>query len=105
MKLYPYSNIRTDNLKPLLFASRLLALIGYILFLVAIITGIKAISGSFGGVEKMGNLTFTKANTSGATSLLVTWEVITSLGIIMASGLGAAIVSFENKCLTKEKTE
>ena len=105
MKLYPYSNIQTDNLKPLLFASRLLALIAYILFLVAVITGIKAIFGSFGGIEKVGNLTLTRANTSGATSLLVVWEVITSLGIIMVSGLGAAIVSIENKYLTKEKIE
>jgi len=106
MKLYPYSTIKTQNLKTLLLASRVVAVIGYVLLIVALIAGMKAIFGSFGGSKTLNSgVILTMPNKSGATSLLVAWELITSLGIIMLSGFGAAVVSIENKYLTKEKIE
>jgi hypothetical protein len=82
MKLYPYGQIKTQNLGLLLLTARVLALLGMLFTVLLVFYGVvgSPIAGTYYGVN---------------TYLLMFKGVLLSLGLIAASGLLAAVVSLE----------
>lgn len=98
MKLYPYSKIKTENLKGLLIASRALALLSYILFFITICIGLFSIFSGFGGPRDLGNGIVMSAPSANAPVIFMSmWGVISSVCVLAFSGLCAAVVSCEYK--------
>mgnify|MGYP000176456300 CR=1 FL=1 len=98
MKLYPYSNIRTENLKGLLIASRALGAVSYILLTITLCFGIYGtVIDSVGSTEIRNGLTLSATNNVGATIMASMWGVVSSVFILAFSGLCAAVVSCEYK--------
>ncbi len=105
MKLYPYSRIKTHNLKTLLLVSRIMGAIGYLVILVVIgmeilifFTGPQTIYGLAGNP-----IISMPAPTHGGILLLTSLaSIATAFSFFIISGLCAAVVSFEYK-YTKEQ--
>jgi len=98
MKLYPYSTIRTENLKGLLIASRALALLSYILFFITICVGLFGIFSSLDEPKDLGNGVFISSpNATVPVILMSMWGVVSSVCILAFSGLCAAVASCEYK--------
>lgn len=98
MKLYPYSKIKTENLKGLLIASRILGVLSYILLIVTIFIGIYGVFSGFGGTRDLGNgMTMTVPNNSGPAIMVSIWGIVSSVCVLAFSGLCAAVVSCEYK--------
>ncbi|RUO38651.1 hypothetical protein CWE13_03115 [Aliidiomarina shirensis] len=100
MKFYPYSNLKSENLKPLLFSSRLICLLAYLLFAVTIFLiisipflGGETITRDMGGAT----MSFNTPDRSGVAILGSIWSVVGALSLLAFSGLCAAVVSFEYK--------
>ncbi len=102
MKLYPYTNIQTKNLKSLLISARVLGFLSYILFFGAIIIGVYGIlidqpkTFNIGG----GQATMSSPGTTGPAILAAIWGLVSSVCILAFSGLCAAVVSCEYKFTT-----
>lgn len=90
MKLYPYPTIKTENLKGLLIASRVLALLSYILFFITISVALFGIFSSLGEPKPLGNGMFISSPNASL-------PVVSSVCILAFSGLCAAVVSCEYK--------
>jgi hypothetical protein len=106
MRLYPYSNIQTNNLKPLLISARILGLLSYLLFIGALVVGLIGLLGNSpttyelsGGIQA----TWPAQNTAGPAIILALWSAVSSLCILAFSGLCAAVVSCEYKYTSSEK--
>ncbi len=98
MKLYPYPTIKTENLKGLLIASRVLALLSYILFFITISVALFGIFSSLSEPKPLGNGMFISSpNASLPVVFMSMWGVISSVCILAFSGLCAAVVSCEYK--------
>lgn len=98
MKLYPYSKIRTENLKSLLLASRVLGVLSYILFIITFCVGIFSV---FGGPTHLGNgMTMAGPSIMGPTIMILIWGIVSSVCVLAFSGLCAAVVSCEHKFTT-----
>lgn len=98
MKLYPYSKIRTKNLKSLLIASRVLGVLSYILFIITVCIGIYGVFGGSGGTTNFGNgMTMTVPSNSGPAIMISIWGIVSSVCVLAFSGLCAAVVSCEHK--------
>ena len=103
MKLYPYTNIQTKNLKSLLISARFLALLSYILFFGAIIIGVYGTLIDQPKTFNMGGSmqgTLSAPATTGPAILAAIWGVVSSISILAFSGLCAAVVSCEYKYTT-----
>ena len=101
MKFYPYSKIRTENLKGLLIASRVLGVLSYILFIITVCIGIYGAFGGSGGTTDLGNgMTMTVASNSGPAIMISIWGIVSSVCVLAFSGLCAAVVSCEHKFTT-----
>jgi hypothetical protein len=98
MKFYPYSKIRTENLKGLLIASRALGVLSYILFITTFCIGIYGILSGAGGTKDFGNgMTMTMPSNTGPAIIISIWGLVSSVCVLAFSGLCAAVVSCENK--------
>ncbi|TMP39902.1 hypothetical protein CWB96_13435 [Pseudoalteromonas citrea] len=99
MKLYPYTNIKTQNLKPLLISARVLGFLSYILFFGAIILVIfgwlidQPQTFNIGEVQA----TMSYPSTTGPAILAAISSLASSVCILALSGLCAAVVSCEYK--------
>lgn len=98
MKLYPYSKIKTENLKGLLILSRFLGLLSYVLAISTIFVGLYLTFGGPGGTTELANgATLTIQRSNGPAILITVWGIVVSLCILAVSGLCAAVVSCEYK--------
>ena len=86
MKLYPYSNLTSKNLKLFLLTARLLALLGIILIILGAIFLLSSLFGS----DSL-NFSITKAYSSKLAPILLKWGFVS----LFFSGISAAIVSIE----------
>jgi len=101
MKLYPYSKIRTENLKSLLIASRVLGVLSYILFIITVCIGIYGVISGSGGTTDLGNgITMNAPSNSGPAIMISIWGIVSSVCVLAFSGLCAAVVSCEFKFTT-----
>ncbi|GAC28211.1 hypothetical protein [Brumicola pallidula] len=101
MKLYPYSKIKTKNLGGLLIVSRVLGVLSYLLAISAICIGFYLTFAGPGGTTELGNgATMTIQRNSGPALMISVWGVVSSICILVFSGLCAAVVSCENKFTT-----
>lgn len=90
MKLKPYWNIETENLKPLLFAARGMAITGYCLLGMSIIVFLPMfLSSSFNGAGL--GLTMLGQRISYSFAF-----ILVGFGIVGISGILAAVVSLEH---------
>lgn len=100
MKLYPYSTLKSENLKPLLFATRLIGVLSYLLFL---ITFFLIIAIPFLGSETMtkelggATMSFNTPDNSGIAIIGSIWSVVSAVSLLFLSGLCGAVVSCEYK--------
>ncbi|MEL4431334.1 hypothetical protein [Shewanella mangrovisoli] len=101
MKFYPYSRLKSENLKPLLFATRLLGIFSYLLFLTTFILiiaipflGSEAITKDLGGGITM---SFSTPDTSGAAIIGSIGSLVSAISLLAFSGLCGAVVSCEYK--------
>ena len=104
MKFYPYSGLKSNNLAPLLFASRLIAGLSYILFALMLLL--------FFAIPFVGSETIIKDLGGGITARSTTtdytlgavvgsiWSLVSAVLLLAFSGLCAAVVSFEYKYTT-----
>jgi len=106
MRLYPYSKIQTNNLKPLLISARILGLLSYLLFIGALVVGLIGLLGNSpttyelsGGIQA----TWPAQNTAGPAIILALWSTVSSLCILAFSGLCAAVVSCEYQYTSAHK--
>ena len=98
MKLYPYSRIRTENLKSLLIVSRVIAVIGYILLIISVCIGLYTLFASSGGPVDIGSgVKIIEPGISPSVILISIWGIVSSLLVLAFSGLCAAVVSCEYK--------
>lgn len=98
MKLYPYSKIKTENLKGLLLASRVLGVLSYILFTITFCIGVYgALIGSGGSTDLGNGITMTVPDLSGPAIIISIWGLVSSVCVLAFSGLCAAVVSCEYK--------
>ncbi|MBQ4834505.1 hypothetical protein J8L70_14765 [Pseudoalteromonas sp. MMG010] len=96
MKLYPYAKIKTENLKGLLFASRVLAFLSYAFLVVTVIVGIIGLMSGLGSNMSLGNGAILQSN--GISAIMISmWGVACSVALLAFSGLCAAVVSCEYK--------
>ncbi|MDV6315331.1 hypothetical protein [Idiomarina sp. HP20-50] len=100
MKFYPYSNLKSENLKPLLLATRLICISSYLLFLVTILLiiaipflGSESITKDLGGAT----MSFTTPDRSGVAIAGSLWSIVSAFSLLAFSGLCAAVVSCEYK--------
>ncbi|MET1254825.1 hypothetical protein [Aliikangiella maris] len=107
MKLYPYRNIKTENLKTLLIVTRALGILGYLLVLISV--GL-LLASFFMGEETItkdigSGIRFTTKTTdySGLAIISSIWSIASALGIIAISGLCAAVVSCEYQYTSTNK--
>ena len=95
MKFYPYANINTQRLGILLFASRVAAVLGFVALLVGVVIILASLVA--GGIASQ-DATFAVPSAVPAASVLI--GLIASagygLGLLMVSGLCAAVVSLEH---------
>lgn len=98
MKVYPYSRLQSENLKPLLFSARVIGLLSYLLFAISIVLliaslfmGPETINKPFGGAT----MSFTTPDYSGVAIVGGLWSVASALSLLAFSGLCAAVVSAE----------
>ncbi|MCH1921640.1 hypothetical protein L9G15_19715 [Shewanella sp. A3A] len=101
MKFYPYSRLKSENLKPLLFATRLLAGGSYLSFLITFFLiiaipflGSEAITQDIGGGMTM---SFRTPDDSGAAIIGSIFSLVNAVFLLVLSGLCGAVVSFEYK--------
>ena len=98
MKLYPYSTIKTENLKGLLIASRVLGFLSYILFFIAICIGLFGVFSNLGAPKDLGNGIVMSAPNAGLPVMIMSiWGAVSAVCILAFSGLCAPIVSCEYK--------
>ena len=99
MKFYPYSKIRSENLKPLLFAARSFGVLGFILFALLIVVAGLGIAIDQPATFNIGNAKGTMSGPGTTIPAIVAaiWGGILSVGILAFSGLCAAVVSFDYK--------
>jgi hypothetical protein len=98
MKLYPYSTIKTENLKGLLIASRVLGFLSYILFFIAICIGLFGVFSNLGAPKDLGNGIVMSAPNAGLPVMIMSiWGAVSAVCILAFSGLCAAVVSCEYK--------
>ena len=90
MNLIPYANIKTDNLKTLLFTARGIAVIGYIMLVFSVLVFLFFIVGSILNGE-IGMLFFSHRFTYSLVFIFI------SFGVLIISGFVATWVSFEQK--------
>lgn len=99
MKLYPYTNIQTKNLKPLLLSARVLGLLSYVLFFFALFIGIYGVlidqPKAFDVAGFQG--TMSAPGTTGPALIGAIWGLVSSVCVLAFSGLCAAVVSCEHK--------
>ncbi|GAB4195487.1 MAG: hypothetical protein Tsb002_28060 [Wenzhouxiangellaceae bacterium] len=107
MKFYPYSNLKSENLKPLLFATRLIGALSYLLFLASIILiiaipflGPEAITTDIGGATMF----FNTPDYRGIAIIGSIWSVIGAITLLSLSGLYGAVVSCEYKYTKQSNT-
>ncbi|MDC9524215.1 hypothetical protein PSH54_01680 [Pseudoalteromonas sp. Angola-30] len=101
MKLYPYPTIKTENLKGLLIASRVLGFLSYILFFIAICIGLFGVFSNLGAPKDLGNGIVMSAPNAGLPVMIMSiWGAVSAVSavfILAFSGLCAAVVSCEYK--------
>ena len=100
MPLLPYSKLKSENLKSLLFASRTLKVLAYSAFVVSIILTVLAFSTGLINYELDGQFSGVSVATDSAVGpgiLILISGIVSSLCLLILSGLCAAIVSFEYK--------
>jgi len=100
MKFYPYSNLKSENLKPLLFATRLIGILSYLLFVLTIFLilaipflGSEAITKDLGGAT----MSFNTPDNSGIAIIGSIWSIVSAVSLLAFSGLCGAVVSCEYK--------
>ncbi|MCQ8877088.1 hypothetical protein NQT69_03420 [Pseudoalteromonas shioyasakiensis] len=101
MKFYPYSKIKTKNLSSLLFVSRALGVISYVLAISSVLIGLFLTFAGPGGTTELANgATMTISRSSGPAIMISVWGIVSSFCILAFSGLCAAVVSCEHKFTT-----
>jgi len=104
MKLYPYSRIKTTNLGGLLFIARVLGVFSYALAIITIFAGLYLTFGGPDGTTELGNgATMTISRSYDPVITIFGWGIVSSICILVFSGLCAAVVSFEHKFATTEQ--
>ena len=98
MKFYPYANLKSDNLKPLLFASRVIGLFSYLLFIATVLLliaipflGSESVTRDLGGAT----MSFSTPDNSGVAIIGSIWSLVSAISLLAFSGLCAAVVSCE----------
>lgn len=98
MKLYPYSKVKTENLTWLLFVSRVIGMISFVLFFSSVCIGLYLIFGGPGGTTELGNgATMVVTRSSSPGIMIIVWGIVSSICLLAFSGLFAAVVSCEYK--------
>jgi hypothetical protein len=99
MKLYPYSNLKSDNLGVLLFSARALAILGIIVLISGVLIAIAGITS--GGTQSLGNgMTMTTPSMIGPGLIGLVWGIVSGIALLAFSGVCGAIVSCEYKYTT-----
>lgn len=97
MKFYPYSNLQSNNLKPILFLARTTCVLGFLLFIAAILS---LIASPFLGSEVLlldHGMKMTTADNSWLSVLAAISFFVGAIFVVGLSGLFALAVSFEHK--------
>jgi hypothetical protein len=101
MKLYPYSRIKTENLQTLLLVTRVLGVFGYLLIIVSIGLLISTLfMGSETTIKELGHNFTQKITTRDNTDIALLgslWSIVSSISLLVLSGLLAVVVSCEYK--------
>ena len=98
MKFYPYANLKSDNLQPLLFASRVIGLLSYLLFIATVLLliaipflGSESVTRDLGGAT----MSFSTPDNSGVAIIGSIWSLVSAISLLAFSGLCAALVFCE----------
>ncbi len=100
MKLLPYSNIKSDNLKILLFTSRALSVLSYMVFIASIIFVIFALlTGTINYTldGEMSGISVSTETAYGPAIMILMIGTVIGFCLSMLSGFCAAVVSCEYK--------
>ncbi len=107
MALYPYSEIQTNNLGPLLTAARILAMLGYVLFISAVVLGFYGLFFDMPKAIELENnvrINLPADASFGVVMVTTLWGVVSAVMVLAFSGLCAAAVSCEHKYTSKPNT-
>lgn len=103
MKLYPYTQINTENLKGLLILSRVMGLVSYLLFTASIALSLWALYVELGGSNTEVGHDFIISVSPSPIPILYTLAsaLCIAVSLLVISSICAALVSWEHK-ISKE---
>jgi len=105
MRPYPYSNIKSKNLKALLLAARTLAGASYLIICIFLFSlGASIFGGTGGDVGVSENVSVSIGALESVDATTAVWSFIGAIAVLAFSGLCAAVVSCEHKLTTQKNS-